>query len=65
MPVNNWALGGIAANAISPISETATEHPPKGGAEHGVLGDDTLHATGAGSLCACDKCLHAMGLLHI
>ena len=44
----------------SPIGETATEYPSNGGAEHGVLGDDILHATGAGSLCSCDKCLHAL-----
>ena len=33
------ALGEIAANVISPIRGTATQHPPFGGAEHGVLGD--------------------------
>ena len=66
---NNYALGEIAANVISPISETATEHPPNGGAEPGVLGDDTLHAhmahaTGTGSLFSCGKCWHALGPLY-
>ena len=60
MSNNNYALGESAAGIISPISETATEHPPNGGAEHGALGDDALRATGAGSLRPCDNCLHAL-----
>ena len=36
------ALGEIAANVISPIRGTAAQHPSFGGAEHGVLGDDSF-----------------------
>ena len=64
------ALGELAANVISPIRRTATQHPPFGGAEHGVHGDDSIdvhmaHATGTGSLCSLGQCGHALGTLRI
>ena len=70
MSNNNYALGESAAGIISPISETATEHPPNGGAEHGVLCDkalhaDMAHATRASSLRPCGQCRHALGPLHM
>ena len=50
--------------------ETATEHPPNGGAEHGVLCDkalhtDMAHAIRASSLRPCGQCRHALGPLHM
>ena len=70
MSNNNYALGESVAGIISPISETATEHPPNGGAEHGVLCDkalhaDMAHATRASSLRPCGQCRHALGPLHM
>lgn len=64
------ALGELAANVISAIRGTATQHPPFGGVEHGVRGDDRFdvhmaHATGTGSLCSLGQCGHALGTLRV